>query len=100
MSYHVLLGPNARRDRDLALAWYDAEAPEQSERFIVEFYAAARRLEDFPRSAPVVRRGVRQVNLKVFPYRLLYRVHEDAEIVQIIAGLHERQDPARLDDRL
>lgn len=100
MTYRVRLAPNARRDRDDALAWYDAEAPDQSERFIDEFYAAARRLEDFPHSGPVVHRGVRRVTLHVFPYQLWYRVNDEARVVELIAVLHHRQDPARVGDRL
>ena len=100
MTYDVRLTSTARQDRDRVLAWYDTEAPDQTERFIDEFYAAARRLEDFPHSGPVIRRGARRVSLHVFPYQLWYRAHDDAEAVEIIAVLHHRQDPARLDDRL
>ncbi|WP_448070754.1 type II toxin-antitoxin system RelE/ParE family toxin [Georgenia yuyongxinii] len=81
MTYRVRLAPNARQDRDDALAWYDAEAPDQSERFIDELYATARRLEDFPHSGKVVHRGVRRVTLHVFPYQLWYRVNDEARVV-------------------
>lgn len=100
MTYLVRLTSNARQDRDRALAWYDAEAPEQSERFIDEFYTAARQLEHFPRSGPVLRRGARLVSLRIFPYQLWYRVHEDAEVVEIVAVLHHRQGPDQLSERL
>lgn len=100
MTYRVRLAPNARQDRDDALAWYDAEAPDQSERFIDELYATARRLEDFPHSGKVVHRGVRRVTLHVFPYQLWYRVNDEARVVELIAVLHHRRDPARVDDRL
>lgn len=100
MTHHVRLTSNARQDRDSVLAWYDAEAPDQIERFIDEFYATARRLEDFPHAGPVVHRGTRRVNLRVFPYQLWYRVHDEAQVVEIIAILHHRQDPEQLSDRL
>ena len=100
MTYDVRLTSTARQDRDRVLAWYDTEAPDQTERFIDEFYAGARRLEDFPHSGPVIRRGACWVSLHVFPYQLWYRAHDDVEAVEIIAVLHHRQDPARLDDRL
>lgn len=100
MTYQVRLTSNARRDRDRVLIWYDAEAPEQTERFIDEFYVSARRLGDFPHSGPVVRRGTRRVSLHVFPYQLWYRVHEDAKVVEIIAVLHHRQGPEVLNQRI
>lgn len=100
MTYDVRLTSTARQDRDRVLAWYDSEAPDQTERFIDEFYAASRRLEEFPHSGPVIRRGARRVSLHVFPYQLWYSVHDDASVVEIIAVLHHRQDPEQLNDRL
>jgi plasmid stabilization system protein ParE len=100
VTYRVHLTRNAQRDRDRILAWYDADAPEESQRFIDEFYAIARRLEDFPYSAPELRESSRRVSLRVFPYQLWYRVHEEMQEVEIIAVLHHRQDPAEFGDRL
>lgn len=100
MTYRVRLTRNAQRDRDRILAWYDAEAPDQSERFIDEFYATARRLVDYPRSSPELRGGARRANLHVFPYQLWYRVDDEAEEAEIIAVLHHRQDSAEFDARL
>lgn len=100
MTYSVRLAPNARRDRDRVLAWYDAAAPDQTERFIDDFYVLARRLEDFPHSGPVIRREARRVSLHVFPYQLWYRVHDDVRVVEIIAVLHHSQDPGRMRERL
>lgn len=92
MTFAVRLTPTARRQRDDILAWYDEEDPEQSERFLLEFYRAARRLERFPLSGPILRRGARRVGLRVFPYHIWYRVRIDSEVVEIIAVLHHRQD--------
>ncbi|MEV4900903.1 type II toxin-antitoxin system RelE/ParE family toxin [Citricoccus sp. NPDC055426] len=95
MTYAVHLTPSARRDRDHILAWYDTEAPHQTGRFIDEFYALARRLSEFPQSTPVVYRGTRRASLKVFPYQIWYRIHENTRLVEIIAVLHHRQNPSR-----
>lgn len=95
MTYTVHLTSSARRDRDHVLAWYDAEAPHQTGRFIDEFYALARRIGEFPQSTPIVYRGTRRASLKVFPYQVWYRVHEDTKVVEIIALLHHRQDQNR-----
>lgn len=100
MTYRVRLTRNAQRDRDRILAWYDAQAPDQSERFVDEFYSTARRLEDFPRSSPELRGEARRANLRVFPYQLWHRIHDEAQEVEIIAVLHHRQDSAEFADRL
>lgn len=36
----------------------------------------------------------RRVHLRVFPYEFWYLVHEDLEIVEVVALVHDRQDPA------
>lgn len=100
MTYHVRLTSNARRDRDSVLAWYDAEAPDQTERFIDEFYTLARLLAEFPHSGPVIRQGTRRVSLRIFPYQLWYRVHDDARVVEVVAVLHHRQDREELHHRI
>jgi len=100
VTYRVRLTRNAQRDRDRVVAWYDAEAPDQSERFIDEFYATARRLEDFPYSSQELRGEARRANLHVFPYQLWYRVSAESQEVEIIAVLHHRQDSVEFDGRL
>jgi plasmid stabilization system protein ParE len=100
VTYRVRLTRSAQRDRDRILAWYDAESPKLSERFIDEFYATARRLERFPLSTPELRGGARRVNLRVFPLALWYRVDEEERELEIIAVLHHRQDSTGFGDRL
>ena len=100
MTFAVSLAADAQRDFYRAQAYYDAEAPHETERFVYEFFAAARRLTDFPYSSPELRNGARRANLRVFPYQIWYQVHGDTSIVEIIAVLHHRQDPAQMNDRL
>jgi len=100
MTYNVRLTAPAQRDYYQAQAYCDAKAPEQTGRFIDEFFRATRRLEDFPYSGPVRRKTARRLNLRIFPYQIWYRVDDDKELVQVIAVLHHRQDPAHLDNRL
>lgn len=100
MNDKVRLSPDARRDFYLVQAYYDEHAPEQTERFIAEFFSVTRRLEDYPYAGPVRRRTARRLSLRVFPYHLWYRVDDQTQTVEIIAVLHHRQSFALLDDRL
>lgn len=100
MTYEVRLTSMARRDRDHVVDWYDSEAPDQTERFLDEFYGVARRLAEFPQSGRAVHRGARRASLHIFPYQLWYRVRDEARVVEILAVLHYRQDPEGLIDRL
>lgn len=100
MTFAVRLHANAQRDFYRAQAYYDAEAPDQTERFIAEFFATAGRLAEFPYSAPELHGGVRRANLQAFPYQLWYRLYDDARAVEVVAVLHHRQDMAEFGDRL
>lgn len=96
MTFVIALSSSAQRDFYRVQAHYDSEAPEQTERFTDEFFAVARRIQEFPYSAPAVRGVARRVSLRIFPYQLWYRVREETQVVEIIAVLHHRQDSARL----
>ncbi|MDR1428627.1 MAG: type II toxin-antitoxin system RelE/ParE family toxin [Bifidobacteriaceae bacterium] len=91
---------DARRDFYRARAYYDQEAPHQTDRFVDEFFATAGRLSEFPHSSPELHDGARRANLHIFPYELWYRVHNEAGIVEILALLHHRQDPDGFADGL
>ena len=100
MTFLVRLAANARRDFHRARAYYDIEAPEETDRFVAEFFATARRLADFPYSSPELRGGARRASLHVFPYQLWYRVRDEALEIEVIALLHHRQDSDGFRDRL
>ncbi|HIZ34538.1 MAG TPA: type II toxin-antitoxin system RelE/ParE family toxin [Candidatus Ruania gallistercoris] len=100
MSYAVRLHANAQRDFARAIAWYAAEAPTEVPRFVDDFIATARRLEVFPHLAPLVYRGARRANLTTYPYQLWYRALDQANVIEVIALLHHRQDPAQFGERL
>ncbi len=100
MTFSIRLAANARRDFYRAQEYYDAKAPDQTERFITEFFATARRLADFPYSGPELRAGARRANLHVFPYQLWYRVRDETLEIEVIALLHHRQDSAEFRARL
>ncbi|GHF12556.1 type II toxin-antitoxin system RelE/ParE family toxin [Pseudolysinimonas yzui] len=100
MTFAISLSGNAQRDFHRAQAYYDAEAPEQTHRFIDEFFATTRLVQDYPHSAPAVRGSARRVSMRIFPYQLWYRIRAEAEVIEVIAVLHHRQDPARIGERL
>lgn len=100
MTFAVSLSFNAQRDFHRAQAYYDAEAPEQTDRFIDEFFTTTRLIQDFPHSAPAVRGSARRASLRVFPYQVWYRVRSEADVIEVIAVLHHRQDPERIAERL
>lgn len=100
MSFEVRFDRNAEREIARAVAYYDKHAPEQSERFIGEVVAMSRWVGENPLLPRQVRPGVHLVSLRVFPYRLWYRVFEEVSLAEVFALLHRRQDPTTALDRL
>lgn len=100
MSYLVRLSPNAQRDRDRVLAWYDEPERLQGDRFLDSFYIAARQLELQPLLGKLVSHDVRSWHLPTFPYQLWYRTNTDLQLVRILAVVGDKQHQAQFEPRL
>lgn len=100
MSYLVRLSPNARRDRDRIVAYYDDPDRLQGDRFLDDFFTTARLLEEVPYVGRVVSADVRRWRLKSFPYQIWYRVSGDLRLVRVIAVVGDSQDARAFRDRI
>lgn len=100
MTYSVLVRSSAERDIARAVDWYAEHAPEQVARLVDELAAVVERVKENPRSFRPLRREARRAALRVFPYLLWYRCLDEAQTIEILAVVHGRQDPGRLQDRL
>jgi plasmid stabilization system protein ParE len=80
--------------------WYSIEAPEQVDRFADELAAAIERIRARPLLFAALRQETRRCHLNVFPHEVWYLVHEELQLVEVVALVHDRQDPSRLRERL
>jgi plasmid stabilization system protein ParE len=80
--------------------WYAIEAPEQVERFADELAAAIERIRARPLLFAALRQETRRAHLNVFPHEVWYLVHVELQLVEVVALVHDRQDPSRLRERL
>ncbi len=100
MNFLVRLSPNARRDRDRIVAYYDDPERLQGDRFLDDFYRTARLLEKHPGIGRIVGGDVRRWHLGIFPHQLWYRVDPDTTTVRVIAVVADAQDHRPFADRL
>ena len=100
MTYAVLFRHSAERDAERAQDWYALHAPDQEARFIDDLAATVDLIRRSPHAFRTLRQDARRAAMKVFPYMIWYRVHEDRRIIEVIAVVHGRQDGERLQDRL
>lgn len=100
MRFDVRLSPNALRDRDRILAYYDEPERSQGDRFLDDFFSAARLIADLPEIGRVINGDVRRWHLRTFPYQLWYRVSPGSRVLRVIAVVGDSQDEGRFADRL
>lgn len=103
MTLSLSIHPEAESELLEAAQWYEQERPYLGDAFISEVRSAERRVLDWPESAPVLpdwegSPPVRSANVRVFPYRVIYRVA--GNIVEILAYAHARRRPNHWQQRL
>ncbi len=99
MTFQVRLSPNARRDRDRIIAYYDDPDRLQGDRFIDDFFQSAAQLIHQPHLGRVVRNDVRRWHLRIFPCQIWYRIDPDLKAVRIIAVVGDSQDHEQFNER-
>lgn len=92
MTYRAIITPAAETDIARACQWYEENAPEQVDRPITDFETTVRRVCAHPHVPAILRRSARMWAFDIFPYELWYCCHDDAEVVEVIAVVHTRQE--------
>ena len=100
MTYRVHVRAVAERDIERAGDWYAIEAPTHVERFEEELDDAIGRMVAHPLVPKVLVAGARRMHLNVYPYELWYLVHDELEVIEIVALIHDRQDTSTVVARL
>jgi len=85
--------PEANEDLLEARAWYDNIRPELGERFALAVEATVEAMAEHPMQFPVVYRSRRRAGVRLFPYGILFEVHENR--IFVIACFHGRRNPRR-----
>ena len=83
--------PLARREIADAFEHYELATLGLGAKFRERVRQITQLLCDFPRIAPKIPKGVRQISIPRFPYQLIYTV--TAEEVFILAVAHKRKKP-------
>jgi plasmid stabilization system protein ParE len=81
--------PEADEELSEATAYLNQRSKQAAERLLADVDHAVQLLLQFPRLGSPLARGLRRFPLRVFPYRLIYRVEGD--IIRIYAVAHVRR---------
>lgn len=90
MAFKVTVLHAALIDLDDAVNWYDEIHPELGKDLVVKFQQALNEIEEKPLLSQQLNEGFRKVNLKRFPYKLIFKI-DDKEIIIIAVAHHKRK---------
>jgi plasmid stabilization system protein ParE len=94
----VIIRPEAERDIDEAVAWYDGQREGLGDAFQARLDQALEQIDRMPEVHQVLFQTVRRVFVKVFPFSVYYRM-EAGEVI-VLAVAHSRRDPGRWKSRI
>lgn len=100
MTFIIEVRPDAERDVEAAIGWYQERAPDQVVRLIDEIARIRRLIRDSPNLYPDVYRSKRRAPLQTFPYFLWYSVDDAARCIELLALTHQSEDPDKVKPRL
>ena len=80
-------------DIEDALSYYDTISLELGERFESELIHALAKIENHPHHYFNLSQKFRRINLKSFPYKLIYIVIEEANEIIILGLFHHYKNP-------
>ncbi|MCG3160856.1 MAG: hypothetical protein JMDDDDMK_01931 [Acidobacteria bacterium] len=79
--------PDAKRELDEAIAYYDAHAEGLGDKFIEAVEEAVKRIENFPEAWPALSPNTRRCRTSRFPYGVVYQFTPEGIII-VIAIMH------------
>ncbi len=85
--------PPAERELDEAFDYYEAQKPGLGFEFIVEVWAAIKRIERYPEAWQLISRNARRCRTFRFPYGVIYQIRDDDSEILIVAISHLHRKP-------
>jgi toxin ParE1/3/4 len=86
----VELVPEAQSDIREAIAYYKTYSAGFASSFMSNVANALMQLETFPESGAVIDETVRRILIKIFPYGIFYRIHENTVFVLSVGHLRRK----------
>ncbi|MGR3318011.1 MAG: type II toxin-antitoxin system RelE/ParE family toxin [Candidatus Anammoxibacter sp.] len=88
---NVILLPPSDKELDDAIEYYETQLTELGQRFYNEFEKTICLLNQLPYAWRKVGKHTRRINIKKFPYLILYVIEGDFILITCIA--HQHRDP-------
>lgn len=89
--FEIILKPEAEKDIIAIRDWYEETSSDLGKRFLDNFIATLKKLEQNPQYCLNVGFGYRRANIKDFPYSIFLRIED--RTVFILGVFHQHRDP-------
>jgi toxin ParE1/3/4 len=91
VTHELRVHPEARREFNDAIDYYERESPGLGLIFTNEVDSGFARMREYPDAAPLVAERARRLVLAKFPFSLIYETREDC--LMVLAAAHHRKRP-------
>ncbi len=91
--YEITFSPRAKRELNEAINWYEEQQDGLGKRLTKEVENKLAVIMKQPDRYPVIQNDIRQVNVDVFPYQILYYIDEKIQRVTVQSVFHTKRNP-------
>ena len=93
MPYSILISPNAVRDLEAAIGYYNERSENLGYRFAALVAKYFERIASVPTASSVRYKNIRCKPMITFPYLIMYTINDDTKSIQILRIFNTHQDP-------
>lgn len=90
--------PDAKRELEDAVTYYDNISREMGDVFLTEVEHAFKRIENFPEAWPQLSQNNRRCRIASFPYGIVYSIKDNS--ILVVAVMHLQRRPNYWTDRI
>jgi len=95
MAYSYILDPLAANEYEEAFGWYEEKSAAAADGFIIAIQDAILVACNAPTRYRNTHKNLRELNLKKYPFSLIYYVDEVKETIIVISIYHYKRNPRR-----
>ncbi len=96
----LIIHPEVKEELLEAANWYRAIDSELGERFLFEVFQAIRKAQGTPLRYRMIEPPYRRILCESFPYRIVFEVIENRQVVHIVAVTHQMRHTDQWKKRL
>ena len=90
-----IIHPKVAAEVAAAAAWYRRIDPDLAERFLEEVYEGIRKAREMPLLFRIIENPYRRVLCDSFPYRIVFEIIGELQVVHIVSVIHQMRRPDR-----